>query len=72
MFDGSTSETWFLRSWPQVGVQNDEYGVKKYAYDSALLYSVRISGWHAVIVWKIIGPIFFSKLQIQVSVWALY
>jgi hypothetical protein len=39
IFDGSTnvvtSERWFLLLWPQVTTQNDEYGVQKYAYDSA-------------------------------------
>jgi hypothetical protein len=38
IFDGSTnvmtSETWFLLLWPQVSIQNDEYGLQKYAYES--------------------------------------
>lgn len=39
IFDGSTnvtsSETWFMLLWLQVSMQNDEYGVQKYVYDSA-------------------------------------
>ena len=35
MLDDSSNVIWFLLLWVQVSMQNDEYGVQKYAYDSA-------------------------------------
>jgi len=49
IFDGSTnvmtSETWFMLLWPQVSMQNDEYGVQKYTHDSASFIIQRQNIW---------------------------